>query len=863
MNIADHQNLILIAFDLFQSKIILATLSVVLAVLPTFALCVLLYYFVASFIAVSLTDRAYMRWIITCMISFITANFLLGGIQMPGANGNGYSLVDNAVQTGTGISRIFFIQHPGAGSTSYTANVFNETATLDRMPFEAFAFSDTNLELAFDNSANLAITKTPGEQKVSYISQSSPLGQKDMLYANGQIAGLWGAVNDRMEQAPMVSKLTLYLFNTAQSFSLAAYHTADLYSAQAGADASLEAVKSSQESASLATVLATLRDETATYSEVFASLEAWTGLEQEADTELSAIAWDKIESAHLQQNTTYRGVDIRQMTPSTLITSLTQTGTGTVGALNHANQNALNEYLQGGDLVLAEFLNGSHNAATAGTDNMSNIYAPIYYSTNFQEFLNFCSAASMAMDGNYESTLQLNSVIGILHPSKVVPQVVTYARVNSSSGNLLDVFGWLSEVFPDMQAAMNGLANFEMDITFSQPNTGTLTSTTTIDDVIQRYEALLNDQTSSTAPYQPCFKRGYRLAKTFKGISENALERIQESDTVFTESNLLSMCETNQRISGVAYTPTTPSHPDNDAVYAFHSRADHNDILGVENRASLDSAVRNVFKPILPANAGTITINSLQQGSSNTESLLRTPAKTSGTRSICVDGLNAVTSTYTGIKKVFAKASHEKLVDGVETFLMTLLGLVPIGAVTTAYTLAYYTTTFTVALSLFFIPMWIVLTTGKMMMNASASEESYQNIAMFPLMKYFGMFVLIAFSAASLAAATGGAVYYLQNVRAFVGDGVAGVFLSSCAAFEPGIGGAIAAAEALERSKAAVVVLGLLTGIGTLPAMIASLLRGELHQPADTSQHFQAPVAKLGEVSDQVGGKVAGLMKRR
>lgn len=816
---------VLFVFDVFQAKIVLSVLLFTLAILPTLTVGVLVYYLVTSLVATTLTDRAYMRWFSVCLIAYIATVILLGGHKVNGQ----YSTIEH----------IYTIQDPGPlygtgsdGPDHTDKNIFTQElrANLLDMPFESFAYNN-DVELAFDSSGNFA-TAAQGTPTYSKNGEMSfyELGIKKEQGGNGyqpkdpdpNIMNMVNDVNARLREKGLLSNFIIHMFNTSQTFSYAVYHTSVLLAAQAIINSGNEVP------------IESLRPSGSLWGDRISSALNYKFNETHA-MELTAALGRIDKSTPFWAPPYLVGPSAIGITADPYVVFPESQHATATTLINNALNGTLPTRAQIFDLLPKK--DGLLTRATTAADSGMHMEHCISdHSPNIdKDNLYYLHPGLIIGDENHLTNLGSFSRGGSdpNDPSSPIDQIIFafqgisgyLASGSATVSGLVEAVESLAD-FSSTKLTIHGIfdtAEFKLTKKYN-----------TLEELKNAYKN--NEKFFNDPVYGACLENGYEIADNYDQLVKDT----------FATGGLMTDIFGPLRKSVTAYV-TKLSNEESENVE-------------IEHLADLSSASRSLLRPIvagltLEGFNGTVAFHpiialSKKVADSPTGSMseMQRKAHENWNKSL---NLDTVLNQLEKLKDTLANGNLQIF----QSILFMIFGILPLGAVSVSYALAYYTTIFTIAISLLFIPFWIVFTSGKMMMIATASEENYNGVSFFPVIQFFGMFALIALEASVLAAITPAVTYYITMMNEFAMSGLAGILMIGAGSMT---NSEEAAAVGFAMMLKSVMIFGLLTGLSLIPGMIANLLRGQIYQPSQSAR-FDQGMQSLGSAGQNIGHRATGL----
>ena len=808
----------LFAYDMYHAGILTHGLTIVLGMLPTLAALMMIYYAVVSFAAVAVSDRNFFRWFFNAAIVFLMTSTLLGGFTLLGNSGSGAK-----------IGNVIMYKNPGTLSAG-TESV----STYQTQPFETMAMMsmDGDDEYAVADNGNMCqAVQADSSAQMNVYRVTATSGGSD-----NSIGPTLSALQGRVDKSPMISKIYMYLINSVTSVMFTTANAANamyLNTEQAAQQKSIDASQSFwptfKESDSFATRVAGTLD--AALDSVDNSFQGKTG-----EAVLAA-------NGSFDLGNSFRGESLQDASIGTALQETVSIFVNGPKALPSI-----------GGSIIANDLN--NNTVSDPMEAFNQTYQNSSNDPNGRE-----ASRTAAMDSIIRSSCVRNTKFpsnvksaSAFNPYFFFPSTPQSGTLNTSSDSLFigdfsldtmisNLLGSLSTdsiyQYKDAVAALANLAGDEWNFGTSSMSllsplqsmggTGlTLASTKqALQDALPQAQQDYPDQV-------PCIQKAMDLVDLEQQYKQEVTQMYSATDPIF-ESKTSMIANLPNFIAFKNYNGKT-----NDTNEAYALVVDNHSAgidLAPDDVMALSAGSFNAGSADTMAGSslGNMAGADLSKAIRHLIEPLASSLKTIDTKSDVVSGDNVerVSTTDQTQTEKSTGSDDEDMLDKIIGFIKKVLGLIVaiplVTMVTMLYTVAYYTIVTSAGLGVCLIPIWVAITGARALLNPNTSDDSYGGVAVFPVVKFVFAIVLIGVELMVLGGISSSALYFLKH-SANIGFDVLASFSGGMLASITG--STTLAGDSIKILIEALVPLGIMIGLATIPVLLASTLRGDMYQPS-------------------------------
>lgn len=842
---------VLFAYDAFHGTLLMNALTMVVGVLPGLTAMVLLYYITTSFIAVVMTDRNFLRWGMTVIVALLSLQMLLGGLALPSS---GSPTILSAGSTSNQITKMLFARNPGAKAQPVGVSAY----AMDT--FESYAYLGDSEVLAADFGNFSAPPLVHPKEMVLYSLTPADAAQHKQL----GMSTTWEALNARLAMNPMTLKLTMYLFNAATSFQYAAHNTANLaymngvndkileHNASLKTASFIQDLRQSMPNGSPSTV-----KEYATY---FRDIDESLNATLERHLRFSEDPTEDVMAGYAigEGNVRLTSLSLADpFSPTTLSRYVGESSTNSIYA-NMADWRKYESFIFGHEFE----------------HSLENVEAAIYAKSRIDAYVSLCMKPATELEGlDVASQMASTNLIDRLNPAGIFQKSsVKYGQLstdvfNISIAEMVNIFFGGGSASIDLTEFMDVNYNITSQLRY------TPTRANTLDDLLRQYDELLARTDPEIIVNSGCLQTGRKITQSIKdSLEQRTVYRNAADASFFNSSAPQAVCP---EVLDFASNDLPSSTSEEDRVYVAITDYDDSSppTSGNENHAGLSAALRSLLGPLASTYQEVKYIQDVTHPVSQDQTVAQVTATKEATKnrsSWDVGGIaydyyaKKVNSVSDKVSEIASMVDVKAITTALFGTVTQLLGLVPIGAVMSAYTVAYYTVVFSSAFAVFFIPLWILMTGGRIIMNSTASDEAYQGFALFPIVKLVLMIVMVGIELAAVTAAAGATVYFtkiggITTVKA-LGSVFGATAMGAVSMQQTGGGGGGFEIDFVTKFKDAMLPLGTIFGVLSIPAMFATLVRGDIYNPRTKTD--SAAIIKSGAAAQEASGKVSRMFTK-
>jgi hypothetical protein len=824
----------LFVYDLLHAELLMKVFVILSGLLPFVTVILVLYFLITSFALTFFTDQLYARWGTRVGAGLLFVNFLTGGFVISSiydfASGSDSSITSSA-RLGS-IDTIYLAKNPGTDATVITVDSFGS------LPFESFAYMSLDDTLAFeslDNLANLAATSSTNTLTKSTMTYYSITPSSVSERGKTSFYNAWLTTNDRFEKMPVLANLMIYTINTISTIGYTAqqmfgYHqVAGIVGAggeYAGGNLSFNNWRTPAET----DLYASTSSDSSSYTATTATVSTYPGGPSDYANYVMDHSMNQYteingrmanSSAVLEKVAVLNGDELSTSSSSGTSDSLYATGDSSIydtesmeaaQANGYTSQVPVQVYAQthiaeyqrqcSGDLDST----GSVNAASQG---ISSLFSPCRLQINEQtslgsqyEFVDEVLGGTLSdlYDTFVTSNSALISVVGKFSDVSRYGLEVSSAKRCTYSGDSL----------ADLQSAWNDIDPEEGTTEEVCVNTGKniLASMTAIEDKIESNNEAYADYLDAQSSFSLESGRTLALAipsldfgsEMFVIAEQVALENhaaidvggmVRQMLEVFEDTDVTVVVTQPVATSSTASEGNTWSRLD--TVMAIHGYVDKSadEVVSEEAASAADAA------EVAAIGAGT------------------------------------------GIVAKFAKKLMKNLMRVVQIG-MVILGSIPTMMLLGVYAVLYYMTVFGMSLGVGFHSLWAVFQLGKTFNGPSSGDEQYGGLSFFPVVQFLMVPLILGAEMTSLAVSSGSIMNFLANFMESIGKAASALLLTVGSAIatevvdliNTGPATGVVLGQPLALITEALKPIGIMIGVGMVPALLHRLMSGQPYQPA-------------------------------
>ena len=847
----------LFAWDAFHATALLKALGTSGILVNGFASLIVGYFLVVSFIGVFLGDQQYHKWLAKVVFALLVANIVLGGLfEVPFGGVNAYEKKSTAAKdknstiSGQGDTEMVFDTSPGKGAAISTA-VFpgtdNHVGTTKynkataQIAFETFAAASSGLmdgefaEVADDNLC------AAGGQIVDVTSNT----QYQVGVKNGNKPTA-SAVTGSNFKAPGMNGLITYVYS-AVSAVMADIRTANDYKlAVDRAQSVIDGIEKFSKFVAL--------DSIATDEEVFAAAQATPMQEVTSPTTeffpgsavgYSQFVWRRVSNPDL-------AISGKVMDAQTLVSN---SATG-------ENRPAVG--VQGTNTFHA-------NAVAAGFDaNAAGVKPEYFMRTHTDLFKKQCMSG--APDLRPGQVASRNDGLGALDPFKVL---VT----NPATGTPVALAGYKSAIekmftgnepiaqfdniirksFGAFDAALagdvkgtitaaNSVYKSYKNIDKLRQEIQTLTGTktpTTWKGLLAQYDQILSTDSPQINANRGCFEMGRSIAQV-----ASAVQQTQRGNSEYYTQYLNLSADpefTNALVSEVLAYDLGENDDEDDLAFAV---SDSNNAEGGPAGGTLGGVISSAVSHVLTKGAKT-GVTSATKIKTNTPNAANLDQERDAELQKTEQGMSETakqgifgTGAAMAVAMKFAGKGLMQVIGGwfVKAAKLVLIGMPSIGIVM-SYVMMYYGMIFATALGLAFMPLWGIFSIGKLFAGQT-DDLGNTGMPIFPVIATTLSSAIIGVEALSLAVASTQVMGFFSEISNFFLNALVGAGAIALATLSFSDGMLI---DPLPFFIAAMKPIGMMVGVGMIPAMFAKLMSASPYSPKLNGSEFGNMGSAVGD----------------